>query len=176
MPIQFPRPEHPESVESLRKILFGESVQLVGKGSPFNRLGSASGKVVGGNLTLLVDSLGTATDIDTTGKILIIEEVDEYRYKLDRMLTHLKRANKLSQLAGLIIGHMTDIHDSEVSFGQTVEEIVLDKVKECNYPVAFNFPIGHEAPNLAWRHGAAGSLTVSDENSRLAFTEDSFKL
>ena len=169
MPIQFPKPEHQESVESLRRVLFGEAVQLKGNPSIYNQLGSASGQVVGGNLTLLVDSLGTTTTIDTMGKILIIEEVGEYKYKLDRMFTHLKRANKLSQLAGLIIGHMTDINDAEGSFGQTVEEIILDKVKEFNYPVAFNFPIGHESPNLAWRHGATGTLNVGNEISQLTF-------
>ncbi len=169
MPIQFSKPEHKESVESVRRILFGETVYLEAKASESNRLGTATGQVVGGNLTLLADSLGTANDIDSKGKILIIEEVGEYKYKLDRMFTHLKRANKLSQLAGLIIGHMTDINDAEGSFGQTVEEIVLDKVKEFNYPVAFNFPIGHEAPNLAWRHGATGTLNVSNEISQLTF-------
>lgn len=169
MPLQFPKPEHKASVESLRKVLFGEVVPLEGKTSAFNRLGSSSGQVVGGNLTLLVDSLGTATDVDTAGKILVIEEVGEYKYKLDRMLTHLKRAGKLDLLNGLIIGYMTDITDAEGNFGQTVEEIVLDKVKEFSYPVALNFAIGHEAPNLAWRHGASGSLTVSRDQAKLNF-------
>ena len=170
MPIQFPKPEHKESVESLRKILFGEAVELRGKASAFNRPGSASGQVVGGNLTLLVDSLGTVTDIDTAGKILIIEEVGEYKYKLDRMLTHLKRAGKLDRLKALIIGHMTDINDAEGSFGQTVEEIFLDKVKDYSYPVAFNFPIGHEAPNLAWMHGADGILSIDRDQASLKFS------
>lgn len=169
MPIQFPKPEHKESIESLRKILFGEGVSLDAKPSAFNRFGAVSGQVIGGNLSLLVDSLSTITEIETSGKILIIEEVGEYRYKLDRMFTQLKRAGKLDQLAGLIIGHMTDIHDTEVSFGQTVEEIILDKTKDHPYPVAFNFPIGHEAPNLAWRHGAKGTLNVSNEISQLTF-------
>ena len=169
MLIQFPKPEYKDSVESLRKILFGQTVLLEANAAKSNRLGSVSGVVIGGNLTLLIDSLGTAMEIDTTNKILIIEEVGEYKYKLDRMFTHLKRANKLSQLAGLIIGHMTDINDAEGTFGQSAEEIVLDKVKEYNYPVAFNFPIGHEAPNLAWKHGATGTLMVSNEKSELTF-------
>ena len=169
MPIQFSKPEHKESVESLRKTLFGETLQLEAKGSAYNRSGSTTGQVVGGNLTLLVDSLGTRTELNTENKILIIEEIGEYKYKLDRMLTQLKRCNKLEQLAGLIIGHMTDIQDADGSFGQTVEEIILDKTKDHSYPVAFNFPIGHEAPNLAWRHGAKGTLNVSDEISHLTF-------
>lgn len=169
MPIQFPKPEYKDSVESLRKTLFGEIVQLNAKGSAFNRTGLAEGLVIGGNLTLLVDSLGTATEVETNGKILVVEEVGEYIYKLDRMFNQLRRANKLDQLAGLVIGHMTDIQNTDPSFGETVEDIILDKVKDFSYPVAFNFPIGHEVPNLAWKHGAIGSLTVGNENSRLMF-------
>ena len=167
MPIQFPKPEHEESIESLRRILFGEVGLIQAKASELNRLGSASGQAIGGNLSLLVDSLGTSTEVDTIGKILVIEEVGEYRYKLDRMFTQLKRARKLDHLAGLIIGHMTDIQDTEISFGQTVEEIILEKVKDNSYPVAFNFPIGHDAPNLAWRHGAKAILFVTRNKSRL---------
>ncbi len=169
MPIQFPKPEHAQSVESLKRVLFGEAVAINAMPSALNRVGVASGEVIGGNLTLLTDSLGTKTEINTDGKILVIEEVGEYRYKLDRMLTHLKRTRKLDHLAGLIIGYMTDIHDSDTSFGQTVEEIILDKVKEHSYPVAFNFPIGHEAPNLAWRHGGSGTLNVTKDQASLHF-------
>ena len=167
MPIQFSKPEYEESIESLRRLLFGEVVLIQANPSVSNRHGHASGQVIGGNLSLLVDSLGTSTEIDTVNKILVIEEVDEYRYKLDRMFTQLKRAHKFDQLAGLIIGHMTDIQDTEVSFGQTVEEIILEKVKDNSYPVAFNFPIGHDAPNFAWRHGAKAFLFVTRNKSRL---------
>ncbi|MBK5278686.1 MAG: LD-carboxypeptidase [Bacteroidia bacterium] len=169
MPIQFTKPDHKESIESLRRMLFGERTQLKAKGSSFNRIGSTTAQVVGGNLTLLVDSLGTSTEVQTHGKILVIEEVDEYRYKIDRMLNQLKRANKLHQLAGLIVGHMTDIHDTENSFGQTVEELTLEKAADFAYPVGFNFPIGHEAPNYAWRHGAIASFTVGKDKSSLVF-------
>ena len=71
---------------------------------------------MGGNLSLIVDSIGTSTDPDTNGKILVLEEIDEYKYKIDRMLIHLKRSGKLDNLAGLVVGHMTDIKDPEVAF------------------------------------------------------------
>ena len=118
-----------------------------------NRLGNASGRIVGGNLSLVVDSLGTLSELNTSGKILVLEEIDEYLYKIDRMLIQLKRAGKLSELTGLVIGYMTDIEDTELSFGETIREIVLNAVREYDYPVAFGFPIGHENPNLSWVHG-----------------------
>jgi muramoyltetrapeptide carboxypeptidase len=169
MPIQFPKPEYRKSVDSLYRILFGKADQIEAKAVELNRDGTAIGKVIGGNLTLIVESIGTPTEIETNGKILVVEEVGEYIYKVDRMLNQLKRANKLDQLAGLIIGHTTDIKDTDPGFGQTVEEIVLDSVKDYLYPIAFNFPIGHEAHNIAWKHGATGTLNVSKDNSRLIF-------
>lgn len=169
MPIQFPKPEYKKSLDSLQRILFGDVDQIEAKGVELNRDGTAVGQVIGGNLTLFVESIGTPTEVETRGKILVLEEVGEYIYKLDRMLNQLKRANKLHQLEGLIIGHMTDIKDTDPSFGQTVEEIVMDSVKDYLYPVAFNFPIGHEAPNMAWRHGAIGSLVVNQDHSQLSF-------
>jgi muramoyltetrapeptide carboxypeptidase len=169
MPIQFPKPEYKISMNSLQRILFGEGIAIEAKRFERNKVGTAVGQVIGGNLTLIVESIGTPTEVETKGKILVVEEVGEYIYKIDRMLNQLKRANKLDQLAGLIIGHMTDIKDTDPGFGQTVEEIVLDSVKDYSYPIAFNFPIGHEAPNMAWRHGAIGSLVVDQHNSRLSF-------
>ena len=131
--------------------------------------GRGRGEVIGGNLSLINDALGTSSEPDTNGKILVIEEIDEYRYKIDRMLTQLKRAGKLQHLAGLVIGHMTDIKDSELSFGETVEEIILNHTQQYNYPVAFGFPTGHENPNLAWLHGGMAELTVYNGEGILSF-------
>lgn len=167
MPILFAKPESSESVESLRKILFGEQQSLECSGSEKNRAGTATGEVIGGNLSLIIDSLGTSSEPDTTGKILVIEEVDEYRYKIDRMMNQLRRAGKLTPLAGLVVGHLTDIMDTELSFGETAEEIILHAVRNYQFPVAFNFPVGHENPNLAWRHGHAATLHVGKEKSTL---------
>lgn len=168
MPIQFSKPEHKESVESLKKILFeNESINIQAKSNSHNRNGRAKGIVVGGNLSLVLDSFGTSTEPETNGKIFVLEEIDERLYKVDRMLTQLKRAGKLSQLAGLIIGHMTDIGDTELPFGQSIEELIMDKVTDYNFPVAFNFPIGHAAPNMAWIHGATAEVSVTTEGAKL---------
>src|SRR5690606_4922153 len=93
----------------------------------------------------------------------VVEEIEEYKYKIDRMLTQLKRAGKLRSLAGLVVGHMTNILDTDVPFGKDIEEIVLDKVAEYDFPVVFNFPTGHDHDNIAWRHGALSELNVSDQ-------------
>jgi len=93
-------------------------------------------------------------------RILIIEEIDEPIYKVDRMLTQLKRGGKLDNLAALVVGHMTGLREGELPFGETLEEIVLNKVSRFDYPVAFGFPIGHDSPNLAWIHGSSMTLNV----------------
>jgi muramoyltetrapeptide carboxypeptidase len=169
MPVLFPRAESIGSVESLRKFLFNGAAELTSDSSQHNRIGSCEGVVVGGNLSLILDSLGTQTEIITENTILVIEEVDEYFYKLDRMMTQMKRAGKLSNLKGLIVGHMTQIKNGELTFSNSVEDVILDAVKEYNYPVAFNFPIGHENPNLAWIQGGKAILSVSKQQSILTF-------
>lgn len=161
MPVLFSKPEYNESLDSLRKVLFGFDIPIHSKPNAFNKPGKSTGQIVGGNLSLLVDSLGTSTEPDLNDKILVIEEVDEYLYKIDRMLVQLKRAGKLKKLSGLVVGHMPDLKNTSPEFGEIVEEIVVDKVGKYRYPVAFNFPIGHENPNLAWRHGSTMTLDVS---------------
>ncbi|WP_276368181.1 LD-carboxypeptidase [Chryseolinea sp. H1M3-3] len=167
MPILFPKAENADSIESLKGSLTGESIVISATSSKSNRLGKTTAPVIGGNLSLVVDAIGTSSDPDTNGKILILEEIDEYKYKVDRMFMHLKRSGKLDNLSGLIIGHMTDIKDSDLSFGETLEEVVLSKISQKNYPVAFNFPIGHQYPNLAWVHGSVMTLNVTDSESQL---------
>jgi muramoyltetrapeptide carboxypeptidase len=168
MPVLFSAPDSSPSVESLWSVLKGDQKVLFAPPDKMNRNGVATGKVIGGNLSLIADAIGTSNDPDTTGKILVLEEIDEYTYKVDRMLMHLKRSRKLDDLAGLVIGHMTDIKEPELPFGQSVREIIMEKVSDRRYPVSFNFPIGHENPNLAWIHGSLKSLTVAENGSQLA--------
>jgi muramoyltetrapeptide carboxypeptidase len=169
MPVLFPRTESASAIESVRAILFDGSAKLMATGSEHNRMGDCEGPVVGGNLSLLVDSLGTATEIDTDNKILLIEEIDEYFYKVDRMLTQLKRAGKFSRLKGLVVGYMTDIKNGELTFASSVEEVVLNAVKDYNFPVTFKFPSGHENPNIAWIEGGRARLSVLKGSSSLVF-------
>ncbi len=171
MPILFARTEAHDSVESLKALLFASQLHINVGPAPKNRIGKATGQVLGGNLSLIVDSLGTSSDVDFDDKILIIEEIDEYLYKIDRMLTQLLRSKKLSKLKGLIIGHMTELKDTNPGFGESMEEVILGKVNEFSYPIAFNFPVGHDFPNLAWIQGATMTLTVDDNGSSLVQAE-----
>ncbi|RAW03058.1 S66 peptidase family protein [Pseudochryseolinea flava] len=169
MPIVFGKNDAPNSINSLKNTLFGILPDIDFQSSLPNREGAARGIAVGGNLSLVVDSIGTSSDVDTDGKILILEEVDEYLYRMDRMIVHLKRAGKLKNLAGLVIGHITAPLDTELNFGYNFQDIITEHVKEYAFPVAFNFPSGHENPNLSWLHGAHASLSVSANKAGLYF-------
>jgi muramoyltetrapeptide carboxypeptidase len=168
MPILFPKKDSVQSVESLRRILFEGGFSIKAERTSRNRLGESSGISIGGNLSLIVDSLGTSSEPDTTDSILIIEEIDEYLYRIDRMMTHLKRAGKLERLRGLVVGHMTELKDSELPFGESVEDIIMNAVREYTFPVAFQLPSGHENPNMAWTCGEEAFLHVGPAGSSLS--------
>jgi muramoyltetrapeptide carboxypeptidase len=142
-----------DSVESLRKALFGEKL-FYSKPITFHfKTGLSEGVLTGGNLSILYSLMGTPSEVDTRGKILFLEDVDEYLYHIDRMMMALKRAGKLSNLNGLIVGGMDRMNDNEVPFGKTACEIIAETVAEYNYPVCYDFPAGHGDMNLAMIFG-----------------------
>lgn len=134
-----------------------------------NRSGRAEGLLVGGNLSILYSLCGSSSSLDTEGKILFIEDLDEYLYHIDRMMVNLKRNGMLDHLAGLIVGGMTKMHDNRIPFGKTAKEIVIDAVGECSYPVVFDFPAGHLDDNRALIMGAKVHLEVSDKKVALRY-------
>ena len=152
----------PEAIESIRQHLFGEEVIYDLPVHPLNRLGEAKGVLIGGNLSILYSITGTRSGFNTAGKILFIEDVDERLYHLDRMMINLKRSGKLQDLAGLIVGGMTDMTDNAVPFGKTAEEIITEHVSGHNYPVCFGFPAGHIADNRAIVLGKVTKMKVGD--------------
>jgi muramoyltetrapeptide carboxypeptidase len=154
-----------EAIESLRKGLFGVNIIYEIENNLLNRKGIAEGELVGGNLSLLYALSGSASDINTKDKILFIEDLDEYLYHIDRMMMSLKRSGKLNDLVGLIVGGMTDMKDNAIPYGKNAEEIIMDAVKEFNYPVCFNFPAGHVDRNLALYFGSKVKLNVSDSTT-----------
>lgn len=168
MPILFGKPDSRSSIEQLHQALFGKELHLAAKNHELNRSGKGVGRAIGGNLSLLVDSLGTSHEIITDGRILVLEEIDEYFYKVDRMIVQLRRAGKFDKLAGLVVGHFTDIKDSELPFGETFQEIIRFHTRNFNYPIAFGLPTGHENPNLAWVEGRESTLEVNYEQSRFS--------
>ncbi|MBI3502616.1 MAG: LD-carboxypeptidase [Bacteroidetes bacterium] len=161
MPINFHKDE--ESVGTLKKILFGEKMNYKISSHTLNKKGKAEGVLVGGNLSLLYALKGTKSGISTSGKILFLEDVDEYLYHVDRMMLSLKRAGKLSHLEGLIVGGLSEMKDNQTPFGKTAEEIIFDTVKEFDYPVCFNFPAGHDTKNLALPFGRRAKLSVGEK-------------
>ncbi|GAA4324310.1 LD-carboxypeptidase [Mucilaginibacter gynuensis] len=162
MPINIPDASS-ASIITLHKVLFGEELSYEFTSHGINRSGNASGELIGGNLSLLVAILNSPSDFDYSGKILFIEDVGEYFYSVDRLIRALKRAGKLKNLAGLIVGGFTDIKDNDIPFGFTVAEIVMEVVSAYNYPVCFDFPAGHIANNYSIILGAELSLSVAGQ-------------
>lgn len=138
-----------ESLQSLYDALMGRPLSYRWPAHPLNRLGEAEGELVGGNLSVLYGMMGSCSFPNCDGKILFLEEVDEYIYHIERMMLGLKRAGILKHLKALIIGGLTSIHDNEDPFGRSVEQTIKDVVAEYDYPVSFGFPAGHQPDNRA---------------------------
>ncbi len=164
MPRQYGQPERSESLESVRQWLFGELPDgYTVPAHSLNRLGQAAGPLVGGNLTLLVNGIGTPTDVDFTGTVLFIEDIDETLFSVDRMMTQLRRGGRLRNLAGLIVGQFTDMRDNKsLPFERDASQIIADAVSGYDYPIVFNFPAGHVDYNLALPIGWRVNLQVGE--------------
>ncbi len=167
MPINFEK-NTPKSLESLKSALFGLGDLTEINHHHFNRFGKVEGEIVGGNLSILYSLLGSGSDINTDGKILFIEDLDEYLYHIDRMMMNLKRNGKLKNLKALIIGGMSDMNDNTIPFGKTAEEIILEYIKEFDFPVCFNFPAGHLDDNRCVRFGVKSVLEVNKNGVSLS--------
>ena len=151
------------SVESLRKALFGEDLLYAKRLGAHDRTGAGEGILTGGNLSMLYSLMGSHSQIDTKGKILFIEDLDEYLYHVDRMIMNLKRAGMLRELKGLIVGSMNDMKDNTIPFGKTVQQIIAESVREYKYPVCYDFPSGHAEENVALILGRRVKLIVDEE-------------
>jgi muramoyltetrapeptide carboxypeptidase len=160
---------YPESWESLRKALFGERIIYQSDAHALNRNGSSEAVLAGGNISILCNAKGTFTEVNTNGKILFLEEVGEKYYRLDSFLTSLKQAGKFEYIKGLVVGKLTDIREDDPPFGKTPEEIVLDAVKDYDFPVCYGFPAGHGGVNVALTLGAPVQLRVSNRGASLEF-------
>ena len=152
-----------EAKQSLFDALTGKPLQFEIPSNPLNRLDMMEGEIVGGNLSVLYGMIESDPFPELDGKILFIEEVDEYIYHIDRMMHAMKRAGKLECLNGLIVGGLTQIHDNAHPFGMSAEEVIAEAVSEYNYPVCFGFPAGHFDDNRAVFFGLNSRLIVSEE-------------
>jgi muramoyltetrapeptide carboxypeptidase len=167
MPINWQKDKlHEESLSLLQKTLFEGPQKISFPKHALNlREDEAEGILIGGNLSVLYSIMGSASDLNYDGKILLLEDLDEYLYHIDRMMVGLKRAGKLSKLEALVIGDMSDMKDNTVPFGKSAYEIVADAVKEYSYPVVFGAPCGHEPRNLSVVLGSRYQLTFKKEIS-----------
>lgn len=154
-------PVQVDTILSIYRALRGDKMRYSIPPGDKNIVGITEGQLIGGNLKTIESSTGSTSDIKTAGKILFVEDTGEYLYNIDRMFWNLKRSGKLNNLAGLLIGGFkTKPDDPGEAFGKTIEDIVLEKVSMYNYPVCFNFPVGHQKNNMALKCGVKHKLEV----------------
>ncbi len=158
-----------QTILSIRDALMGQQMEYITAASSGNKNGEAEGILIGGNLKTIESLAGSKSDLRTTNKILFLEDTGEYLYSIDRMFWNLKRSGKLDHLAGLIVGgfKIKPADDPADEFGKTLQQIVLEKIPDCNYPVCFDFPVGHQKQNYALKCGVKHKLTVSNNEVRL---------
>ncbi len=149
-----------ESVLSIRKLLQGKKNNYKIATQAINVKGNATGKLIGGNLSLLTNVIGTASDFKTDNCIFFIEDLGEYLYASDRLLVQLKRNGKFRNCAAVIFGGFTDMKDTERPFGKNIAGVLSEIVAEADYPIVFDFPVSHSAENVALKIGAEYKLSV----------------
>ena len=160
MPINF-LTNTKQALESMKHTLFVNTSIVDCDTHPFNKLGSAEGEIVGGNLSILYSLLGSNSDVNTAGKILFIEDLDEYLYHIDRMMMNLKRNGKFEKLKAMIVGGMNDMNDNDIRFGKSAEQIILEHTKEYDFPICFGFPAGHLDDNRAILLGTKSKVEIT---------------
>ncbi|HQW07267.1 MAG TPA: LD-carboxypeptidase [Flavobacteriales bacterium] len=157
--------------ESLHQALFTSVYTVDGPNATCFNEGTCEGTLVGGNISVLYSLRGTPWDLDPTGTILFLEDLDELLYHMDRMVQNLRLAGWFKQLSGLVIGGLSDMHDKNPDdpFGNTAEQIIRDAIGDVNYPVCFGFPAGHIADNRALVLGQKTKLSVTKNGASLSF-------
>lgn len=169
MPISVPKASVPAK-ETFKTSLFGkERLEYDIEPHPMNRMGKASGELVGGNLSILYSLFGSPSAIDCSDKILFMEDLDEYLYHVDRMLMNMKRNGCLESIKGIVVGAMTKMKDNDIPWGKNALEIIDDVSKKYNIPIIYNFPAGHIQDNRALIIGSRVSMDVTPECSKLTF-------
>lgn len=158
-----------EAIETLKHALFGAPYFISGPTCKENINGQASGELIGGNLAIVCSLLGTPLSYDFKDKILFLEDVGEHIYKIDRMLYALKLNGVFQQIRGLILGGFTEMEDTDVPFGKSIKQLVLEQTQALGIPIAFDFPAGHIQDNRALMFGRSVTLRVTEAQSTLHY-------
>ena len=161
-------PEESDQIMSFKNLLFGTPSNFSIKSEAENRPGRAVGKLIGGNLSVMMGMRSTPFDLDFHNNILFIEDVGEKPYQIDRMMQSLRLSGVLKQISGLVVGQFSD-YDEDPLMMQSVAEIILAAVSEYDYPVCFNFPAGHVDYNLSFVLGEQAELFVDSDQVRLNY-------
>jgi muramoyltetrapeptide carboxypeptidase len=161
-------PADADQVYFLREILFGRLPTFTIASHPLNRVGKSEGNLIGGNLSVLMGLRGSQFDLPYANNVLFIEDIAEKPYHIDRMMQNLRFSGALANLSGLVVGQFSDC-DEDPLMKQTVAEIILNAVKDYDYPVCFDFPAGHVDYNLPLVLGQEIQLSVSDNEAQLTF-------
>lgn len=159
-------PDDDVCTQAFHDLLFGQLPQYKFGGHELNKKGKATGVLRGGNLSVLYGLRGTKYDFPSKNTVLFIEDIGERPYHVDRMIHNLKLGGILESLSGLIVGQFTE-YEEDLSLGKEVYELIADAVKEYDYPVCFNFPVGHVAQNYPLVCGSQVELSVTKKVTEL---------
>jgi len=160
---------NPEVLASFRKALFGEKLSYTIPSHEYNVDGTAKGEIVGGNLSVLYSIIGSKSEVDYKGKILFIEDLDEYLYHIDRMMMNLKRNGYFDGVKAVIVGGMSSMNDNEIPWGKDALQIIQDVLKDYKFPIIYNFPAGHIKDNRTLILGKVVSIDVNKNGSVVKF-------
>lgn len=166
------------SVAYLKSILFGDSTGVkliqspVAADSTVIRSGKATGRLVGGNLSLVVSLIGTKYDVETKGKIIFLEEIGEEPYRIDRMLTQMIQAGKFNGAAGIALGNFRKCeikkNDPEFDSSFSLSEVLFDRLFDLGIPVIYGLSFGHIDNKYTLPFGALAELNVFDKSITLS--------
>jgi muramoyltetrapeptide carboxypeptidase len=154
-------------IQSIRNTMEGKATHYQAAAHVLNQLGTVQAPIIGGNLCMIAHLIGSKNALDTTGKILFIEDVSEHHYNIDRLMIQCKNAGLFKHCKGIIVGGFTEMKDTASDFGATVDEIIAAHISNLALPICFDFPVSHGLENLAIKLGQTYTLSVQEKGVEL---------